>query len=64
VGKGGGKWGLTTFSLHANTASSTLLGDGSRSNANGSKSNVGGLAGCISVLSLVGVSMWSMVSGG
>lgn len=35
VGKGGGRLGLTTFSLHANTASLRLLGDGSKSKANG-----------------------------
>ena len=57
VGKGGNRLRLTTFSLHANTASSRLLGDGSKSKASG-------LLGSILALGLTLCSMWSMVSGG
>ena len=58
-GKGGGKLGLTTFSLHANTASSRLLGDGSKS-----KSKASGLGESVSALLSMMFSMSSMVSGG
>ena len=57
MGKGGGKLGLTTFSLQAKTASSRLLGDGSRSKASG-------LAESISALLSTAFSRRSMVSGG
>lgn len=57
MGKGSGRLGLTTFSLHANTASSRLVGDGSKSKASGLGE---------STLALVSMEfrMWSMVSGG